>query len=69
MPQVGKNILSSLLSQCMSGNALTFVGNFYMYLIVFANTSNTDQNIKCPFVTFNSYTNIQNFFIQIQMGI
>ena len=33
-----KNILSWLLSQFMSGNALPFAGNFSMYLIVFATT-------------------------------
>ena len=33
-----KIIMSRLLSQFMSGNVLSFVGNFYMYLIVFANT-------------------------------
>ena len=33
----------------MSDNASPFVGNFYMYLIVFANTfSNTDQIIGLP---------------------
>ena len=30
----------------MSGNALPFVGNFYMYLIVFANTIQIETNIK-----------------------
>ena len=35
-PQVWKNILSWYLSHIMSGNALPFVGNFY--IIVFANT-------------------------------
>ena len=43
----------------MSGNAFSFVGNFYMYLIVFANIFQIQAKYKyMPFCVFQfKYTN------------
>ena len=58
-----KYILSWLLNKFMSGSALPFVGNFYMYLqILFKYRPNTTL-----FVIFSS--NTQNVCIQIQIQI
>ena len=49
----------------MLGNVLPFVGNCYVYLIVFANTYQISN--MHPFVIFNS--NTSNVGIQIQIRI
>ena len=42
----------------MSGNALPFIGNFYMYLIVVANTDQISNTNTCLFMIFkDKYTN------------
>ena len=52
----------------MSCNALPFVGIFYVYLIVFANTKKIQ--IKCQYMPFCDFQKkIQKICIQIQICI
>ena len=51
-----KNFLSWLLGQFMSGNALPFVGNLYVYLIVFANTFQIQTKYHIHICTFSWFS-------------
>ena len=50
----------------MSGNALPFGGNLYVYLIVFANTFQIQTKYKIRLFVISD-TDISNFCIQIHI--